>query len=391
MKVMFINSVVDYGSTGKIVRNLANSLKAEGHQVLIVYGRNTTVNQEDTFDISDRFGSFYHLVMTRLFDRHGLHSKRATKKLIAKIDYFKPDVIHLHNLHGYYLNYPLLMNYLKKQTAIKVVWTLHDMWAISGSVAHYSYYGCKEYKDGCVIANKPRLYPKSFFLLRQRKNFHLKKAVFTGFTNLKIVTVSNWQKKEVEKTFLRKYDITQIYNGLDFKDLEQFLNVEKKENMILGTNTYWNEEKGLEDFIELSKVLPKQYKIVLAGLSDKQIKTLPKNIEGLKLIENHRELMTLYAQSSLFLNLSVSETMGMTTVEALACGSPTIVYDKTAVPEIINEKVGQVVKAKDINGLLLAIKNVTKRNISPLVCHNFAKDNYNLSNMLKAYKKLYKN
>lgn len=390
MKVMFINTVVDYGSTGKIVRDLANGLKADGHEVLIAYGRKEAKNTFDTFDISDNIGFYSHLLMTRIFDRHGLHSTSATKKLINKITQFKPDVIHLHNLHGYYLNYPMLMNYLKTAKNIKIVWTLHDLWAISGSVAHFSYYGCKIWEEGCVIANNPRVYPKSSLFLREEKNFKLKKETFLGFNDLTIVTVSDWQKEVVEKTFLNAYPIMRIYNGIDFRKYENLDIIHKEDNTIFGTTSDWNDEKNLNDYIRLANILPEKYKITLAGLNKNQIKGLPNNIKGMTRVADETSLINLYAKSAVFLNLSLQETMGLTTVEALASGTPVVVYDQTAVPEIIDETVGEVVKAGDIYGLLSAVEKVINRNIDPKVCNEFAKARYNLKRMILDYENLFK-
>ena len=388
MKVMFINSVVDYGSTGKIVRDLANNLKENNHEVLIAYGRHTAIDSTYTFDISSKLGFFYHWLMTKLFDRHGLHSKFATKKLINKIKEFKPDVIHLHNLHGYYLNYPMLLSYLKEEKKIKVVWTLHDLWMVAGSVAHYSYYGCKLYDEGCVLANNPRVYPKSILFLREKKNFYLKKKLMENFENLNIVTVSKWQKKEVEKSYLKNYKINQIYNGLDFT-LFQNLKVKKEENLLLGSSTYWNSEKGLDDFIKLAKILPKKYKIALIGLDENKVKNLPKNIEAIPVITDYKKLIKIYAKASIFLNLSVQETMGMTTVEALAAKTPVIVYDQTAVPEIINQNVGIVTKANDIEQLKKQIIKLSEKNIKSDTLYDFAYSNYNKQKMFNEYNKLY--
>ncbi|NLC54894.1 MAG: glycosyltransferase [Erysipelothrix sp.] len=389
MKVMFINSVIDYGSTGKIVRDLAEGLKADGHQVLIVYGRNKPLNDDDTFSISNKRGFYYHVIMTRLLDRHGLHSKKATKKLINKIKDFKPNVIHLHNLHGYYLNYPMLMNFLKQQKDIKIVWTLHDLWAVCGSVAHFSYYGCKEWRDGCVIANNPRVYPQSNFILREKQNFYLKKEVFSGFNDLTIITVSDWEKNIIKQTFLKQYKIIRIYNGLDFDHYQKARFNKKTPKTLFGTASDWNNEKNLIDYIKLADIMPKNYQMTLTGLSDEMIRILPNNIKGLPRLDSEKELIKLYAKSSIFLNLSLQETMGMTTIEALASGTPVVVYDKTAVPEVIDATVGKVVEAKNINALLKAVIEVEARKIDPETCYEFAKKRYNKTQMITYYKNVY--
>lgn len=390
MKIMFINSVVDYGSTGKIVRDLANGLKSQGHEILIAYGRKESKNCQDTYNLSSKLGFINHVFMTRLFDRHGLHSSGATKKLINKIELFKPDVIHLHNLHGYYLNYPKLMNYLKKQKQIKIVWTLHDLWAVSGSPAHFSYYGCKLWKEGCVIAKNPRVYPQSLMFLREQKNFDLKKEVFSGFKDMTIVTVSDWQKDIIKKTFLKQYPVVRIYNGIDLKKYDNVFEIKKDKHKIFGTASVWNEEKNLDDYIKLAKILPDKYNITLAGLNKKQIERLPNNIQGLKRFDDEEALINTYAKSSVFINLSLQETMGLTTVEALASGTPVIVYDQTALPEIVEKSIGEIVESGSIENLFMAIENIEARKIDPKLCHTFAKERYNKTKMIENYLELYK-
>lgn len=391
MKVLLINSVVDYGSTGKITRDLANELKAKGHDVLIAFGRNTAKYDESIFNISNRLEFGWHFLMTRLFGRHGLHSSLATNKLINKIKEFNPDIVHLHNLHGYYLNVPKLMKFLKSVKGLKVVWTMHDMWAISGSSAHYSYAGCAEWDEGCVICNDPKEYPKSMFFDRQRKNFKWKKEVFSNFDDLTIVAVSDWQRLELEKSFFKQYKIVKIYNGLDL-DLfipNEEVNEPSDKVKLLGVSTDWRSRKGLDDFVELAELYNDDYEVTLVGLTQEQVETLPDSITKIERTSDFQELVKLYQDSDLYLNLSVEETMGLTTVEALASGTAVVVYDQTAVPEIIDETVGAVTPAGDINKLTQAINKTVKRNIPAQVCIDYAKEHYSKDEMMKKYFEVY--
>lgn len=391
MKVLLINSVVDFGSTGKITRDLADELEKNGHQVLIAFGRNVAKDEKSTFNFSNKIELAWHLIMTRLFGRHGLHSSLATKKLIKEIKSFQPDIVHLHNLHGYYLDVPKLMKYLKT-IDVKIVWTMHDMWCISGSVAYYAYNGCQEWDDGCVICNQPNEYPKSLLFKRQKRNFAWKKEMFTGFNDLTVVTVSKWLKSEFDRTFFKQYPIIPIYNGLTFKDYEEVIvkdDISDEKIKLLGVANKWETRKGLDDFVKLSEILDENYEITLVGLSKEQVKKLPENIVGIERTSNFEELIKLYKKSDLYVNLSVEETMGMTTVEALALGTPVVVYDQTAVPEIINKSVGKVTPAGDINKLKEAIDETVKRKICAQLCIDFAKEHYSKEEMMKKYFEVY--
>ena len=357
MKILYINSVYQYGSTGRLVKDLMEASKAKGHDVLCVYGRHDQGDVADTFYIGSKWQTAVHVLMTRLFGRHALHSILATRKLIQKIKEFKPDVIHLHNLHGYYIHVPMLMKFLKKLD-VKIIWTLHDTWSISGSAAYFDYYGCKEWYDGCVRCLNTKEYPEVWFIANQGRNFTWKKENFTGFKNMHIITVSNWLRGILIPSFLNQYPVTTIYNGIDLNTFTpKYKEAPKSTVKLLGVANIWEERKGLNDFIELSKRLPSQYEITLVGLSESQIQSLPHNIKGIQRTSSIEELVSLYQEADIYLNLSVEETMGLTTVEAMACGTPAIVYNRTAVPEMIDSASGVKVQARDMEQLVKAVMN----------------------------------
>lgn len=351
-----MNIVYEYGSTGRLIKELMNAAKNEGHEVLCAYGRYEQAPSDDTFYFGSKIQSAYHLLMTRLFGGHGLHSSLATRKLIKRIEDFNPEVIHLHNLHGYYLNVPMLMQYIKTKD-VKVVWSLHDAWCISGSTAHFDYYGCKEWDEGCVICNETRSYPEAILFPNQRRNFKWKKDSFTGLKNAHIILASNWLTDIMKQTFFKEYPISLIYNGIDLETFSPLYKKAPKDKIkLLGVANDWNDKKGYPDFMELSSRLSNKYELTLIGLSGKQLTQLPQNIKGIKRTSSLEELVNYYQESDIYLNLSVEETMGMTTVEAMACGTPCIVYDRTAVPEIIDETSGVVVKTNDVDALHTAIE-----------------------------------
>lgn len=396
MRVMIINSVVDYGSTGKIVRDIANELKLYGHEVLIAYGRHEIVDAKDTLYFGNCFSSGYHLMMTRLFGNHGLHSKKATKKLIEEIKRFNPDIINLHNIHGYYVNYPMLMDFLA-EIEVKVYWTLHDAWPFSGSAAYFDYHGCKVWEDGCVICKSTNDYPRVKLLANQERNFYLKKEKFTQVKDLTIITPSDWLSSMAKNTFLKKYHIATINNGIDlntFKIVDVNQTLEKLEIrdkfVILGVASKWENRKGLKYFLDLSKHIKKDEIIVLIGLDQKQIRALPKNIIGIERTKNIEELVEFYNIADVFMNPTLEDNFPTTNIEAIACGTPVITFDTGGSPEAIDKNTGIVTKNKNVKDLLKAKETIRNSQSDYLNnCRGRAEKKYSKKTFANKYYELF--
>ena len=387
MKVLFINSVVDYGSTGKIVRDLANGLKQQGHDVLICFGRGEAKEKDDTFYFGGKMSSALHLLMSRLFGRHGLHSNSRTYDLIDRIKLFNPDIIHLHNIHGYYLNYKILFKFLKDSKS-KVIWTLHDCWSFSGSAAHFDYYGCSEWDDGCVVCNNVSVYPKVVGFSRQKKNFDEKKHSFTSIEDMIIICPSNWLRDLTSTTFLSKFKVNTIYNGIDTSKFPLKSSRVRSSINLLGVANDWSEQKGINDFFKLAGNLPSNFHITLIGLSKRQLELVPANITAIERTSNIEELCSYYQKSDIYINLSVEETMGLTTVEAMAVGTPVIVYDKTAVPEVVTSETGLVVSSLNFDQLVDSILTFDFNNYDSNLISEYAQF-FSKERMLREYMTLY--
>ncbi|AMC92900.1 hypothetical protein AOC36_02540 [Erysipelothrix larvae] len=359
MRIAYINTVLDYGSTGGLVRACAEDMKQKGHEVLMCYGRYDCKSKEDTFFFGNKLSTWMHFAMTLLFGRHGLHSSFQTRKLLKRLDAFQPDVVHLHNIHGFYLNIEMLFKYLKKKN-IRIVWTLHDCWSVSGSSAHFDYDGCEKWDEGCVVCKNTHVYPRVYGFKRQEKNFALKKRLFTSIDidKMTIVTPSHWLEDLIKTTFLNRYHIVTIYNGISLSRFEAKKVQPALDTVeLLGVANVWNKRKGFDDFLELAKMLPKHYHLTLIGLNEKQKDSCPSNVKGILRTSDFHELVKIYQAAHIYLNLSYEETMGLTTVEALACGTPCIVYDKTAVPEVIDTSCGIVCEAGNLSALKSTIES----------------------------------
>ncbi|MDH5092761.1 glycosyltransferase [Clostridium perfringens] len=395
MKVLIINSVCGIRSTGKIVMDLYNTIESYGDECCIAYGRDIPPKNIKTIRIGSNFDNYTHLISSRFLDNHGLGSKKVTKEFIKAIEEYNPDVIHLHNLHGYYLNIEILFRYLKKINK-KVIWTLHDCWAFTGHCASFDYVGCEKWKYGCDNCCQTGEYPKSIIKDNSKENYLIKKKIFTLLNNMIIVTPSKWLAELVKQSFLKKYDVKVINNGIDlnvFKPVENNLrkkyNLEKK-FVILGVASIFNKRKGIDYFIKLSKILDNNFKIILIGVPKKIIKSLPNNIICIERIDNVDELKEFYTMADVFFNPTMEEVFGMTNIESLACGTPVITFNTGGSPEcILNEKCGFIVKKGDINEVyknILRLKNTEK--MADKIINSAS--NFDKEEKYKEYIKLYK-
>lgn len=366
IKILQIASEVNIGSVGKIAEQIGHCILEEGWKSHIAYGREISTTQSEIFPIGDKLDILKHVLYTRLTDRHGFNSRKVTQNLIKKIEVLQPDIIHLHHLHGYFINIKILFEFL--QTFNKpVIWTFHDCWSFTGHCSGYEHIGCEKWKTECHSCPQINSYPKSWFIDNSKKNFQEKKRLFNLLQNLTIVPVSNWIEKQVKESFLQSKNIETIRNGIDlniFKyeetNLRQQLNLSRKK-IILGVAYVWNENKGLNDFIELSKILDQDYIILLIGLRSEQISKLPSNILGITKMTDQKKLAEFYSFADVFVNPTKGEALGLTNIEALACGTPVITYNSGGAVESIFENLGFIVEKNNINQLKEKIEILTQK------------------------------
>jgi len=346
MKILLINEVCGRTSTGRICAEIAAHYEAAGHKVKIAYGRNRDVPawcEKYAVRIGNDFSVYAHALYTRLLDRHGFGSRSATKRFVIWAENYNPDMIWLHNLHGYYLNMEILFGWLKKKTHAEIRWTLHDCWPITGHCAFFSAVRCEKWKTGCFQCPQRKEYPKSLFLDYSEKNFRKKRELFTGIKNMTVIVPSNWLADIAGQSILREYPIRVQYHKIDRNifypaksRIREIYHLSGKK-IILGVANVWEKRKGLDDFTELARMLDESFAVLLVGLSRKQIKKLPANIIGLERTADAEVLAGLYSASDIYINASREETFGMTTLEAISCGTKVIVYKGTACEEILKQ------------------------------------------------------
>ncbi len=361
MTIFEINSV-PYGSTGRIMFQIADTVKSMGGTgyTSASFTKSRGELFPDTYyRIGGAIGKTEHIILAKLTGRHGCYSHFATYKLIRKIKQVKPDVIHLHNIHGWYLNWKMLFDYLKKAN-IPVIWTLHDCWSFTGHCPHFMAIGCEKWKTGCHDCALYKSYPGCFFD-DSSFQYSYKKQCFTGVPNLTIVTPSQWLADLVKQSYLKDYNTVVINNGIDLAKFKprasNFRAKHGLENKIvlLGVAFDWTPKKGLDDFKRLAEDLPEEYAIILVGVSDSVSRTLPDRIISIACTQNQEELAEIYSAADLFVNPTLEDNFPTVNLEALACGTPVVTYQTGGSPESLTEQCGKVVAYKDYTALKDAI------------------------------------
>lgn len=374
MKVLMINSVCGIGSTGRICTDIADELTENGHECKIAFGRKAAPEryQKYAYRITSDGGVKINALKARLFDNEGFNAAGATKKLISFIEEYNPDVIHLHNLHGYYLNVKILFDYLKKADK-KVVWTLHDCWAFTGHCAYFDYPECGKWRENCGNCGRLNDYPKAI-IDRSERNLAKKKEIFSGVKNLTVVTPSKWLAELAKQSFLGEYLIEVINNGIDTAVFRPTESTFKEKNglsgkkIILGVANIWDARKGLGDFISLSKKISDDYRIVLVGLDEKQLGMLPENILGITRTSSAKELAEIYTAADVLFNPTYEDNYPTVNLEAQACKTPVVTYDTGGSSESVPKE--NVIAAGDVDAFLnleksqLKVKYIDKRDKS---------------------------
>ena len=397
MIVLQINVAVNTTSTGKIAERIGLVIQANGQQSVIAYGRKSPASQSKTIKIGSSLDIKLHGLKTRLLDRHAFGSIIATKKLVHQIELLNPDVIHLHNLHGYYINIAILFAYIKKVNK-PIVWTLHDCWPFTGHCSYFSFVQCNKWKTQCHHCPLCKRYPESFFIDNSYSNFNKKKELFNGLQNMVLVTPSHWLKNLVQQSFLSTYPVKVIHNGIDLTKFvptqnEVFKNKigAQHKNIILGIASIWDRRKGLNDFLKLATILNNTDVIVLVGLPNDIIKTLPTNIIGMARTESMDELVALYSMATVFINPTWVDNFPTTNIEALATGTPVITYNTGGSIEAIDDATGFVVAQGNIEGLKMAIEKikVLGKNFYTANCRQRAVELFNEKERFAEYYQLY--
>lgn len=397
-----INTTLNRGSTGRIAEQIGVTAMTAGWNSFIAHGaRYRNPSRLQAIQIDSLWSEWVHCGWrSLLLDRHGLGSTLATKRLIHRIEHeIRPDIIHLHNTHGYYLNYRVLFDYLAK-TDIPVVWTLHDCWPFTGHCTHFDLIGCDRWKTGCHDCPQRNAYPSSLFVDRSEENYRLKRRLFTSLAGrLTLVPVSEWLGEIVRQSFIGNCPVRVIRNGVDtglFKPSDTSEIIARyalgSKWIILGVASPWSDRKGLPDFIGLRSLLSqKDYAIVLVGLSQAQISNLPEGIIGIKQTQNVQELVQWYSAADVFFNPTYEDNFPTVNLEAISCGTPVVTYRTGGSPEAVTSITGSVVEQGNLHEALASLITHCSRNrgIMRMNCRNYAEQHFDKDFCFPKYMELY--
>ena len=394
MRILQINTVYNRGSTGKIAKALHDKCIENGHQCISAY-RYREGAWDDTLTVSSWLDCHIHNRLARYTMLQGFFSRFMTRRFLEKVERYSPDVIHLHNLHGSYINLKSLFSYIKKHN-VAVVWTLHDCWAFTGHCAYFTLAGCDKWREGCHQCPQLRQIPKSY-LDTTKSMYKKKKKMFSSVENMTIVTPSQWLADLVKESFLKNYPVQVIHNGIDlgiFKptpsDFRQKYNFSESKKIILGVAFGWGQRKGLDVFIDLSKRLDEdKYQIVLVGTDDNVDMQLPSNITSIHRTHDQAELAEIYTAADLFVNPTREENYPTVNMEAIACGTPVLTFRTGGSPEILDETCGSVVECDDIDAMEREIIRICdEKPYSVEACINRSKQ-FDMNDRFEEYVKLY--
>ena len=360
MKYLFINSVAGIGSTGRIAAQQCRELMAQGHSCVLAFGRSSAgCDDIPTIRIGTELDYKIHGVRTRLLDDHGFGSYFATCRFLKKVKEYDPDVIWLHNVHGYYIHIGLLFDYLRS-CGKKIYWTLHDCWSFTGHCAYFDFAQCERWRTGCYNCPQKHTYPASMLRDGSKTNYRMKKVCFTGIPNLTIVTPSKWLAGIVGESYLKAYPVEVRYNPINTQvfqptssDFRKKYNLEGK-TILLGVAGVWEERKGMRDFVKLHAMLPENYHIVLVGVTPDLAQNLPEGILALPKTGSAKELAEIYSAADIFVNPTYEDNLPTVNLEARACGTRIVCYDTGGCAETLGEGDSLVPKG-DVGGLFAAI------------------------------------
>lgn len=352
-KIVHINTFPNK-ATGSIMFSVHNELqKLDKWDSYVVWGRGRTPKDKvHEYNMQCGWEIMMHGVLSRIFDNTGFNSDYATERLLQKMEYLMPDIIQLHNLHGYYINVKMLFKWIKHRN-IPVVWTLHDCWAFTGHCAYFDYANCNCWKNGCHDCVQKKSYPASLVFDNSKLNWLRKKELF-NYKQLHLVTPSIWLHDLVKESFLKKLPCSVINNGIDtdvFKPSSINCHIGGKFK-ILGVASEWTPRKGLHDFIQLYRMLNhEQIEMTIVGLTSQQIEALPEGIRGMIRTDNIEQLVSLYQEADMFFNPTYEDNYPTTNLEALACGTPVCTYRTGGSIESVNEGNGFVVEKNELGGV----------------------------------------
>lgn len=401
-KLLQINPVVrENTSTGRIMRELGELAQAAGWESYIAYSRardGVPTHSSKLVPVGNGLDLLLHWLATRLFDAHGLMSRCATRQLIRRIREIDPDVVHIHNVHGYFLHYPLLCNFLSERGK-PVIWTVHDCWLFTGHCYHYAAAGCDRWQTECHHCPQKRAFPTSWLLDRSRRNFAAKQKAIGGIRNLTLVTVSDWMRREVGKSFLKDKTCRIIHNGIDLDVFQPRPGTDVRSRygipagpFVLAVASIWLPEKGIPDLVRLRELLDPGVSLVIVGrLGAEQTSTFPAQVITIPRTSDATALAELYSEAAALVNPTWQDNYPTVNLEAIACGTPVVTYRTGGSIESITPDTGFVVQQGDVVSLSACIRHILERGKEHFTgpCREYALRHFSRTDRFQDYIRLY--
>lgn len=363
MRVLLADVNCKYSSTGKIVYDLYTQLRADGHEAAICYGRGPLVEGENIYRFSPKWEVYLHALLTRLTGYTGCFSPITTRRLLKYIDKFQPDIVHLHDMHGYFVNIIPLIEYLKKKR-IKTVWTQHCEFLYTGKCGYA--YECEKWKTMCENCPHLKDYPRVDTFDRTKKMFLQKRQAFQDFENIKLITPSRWLEARIGLSFLKDKPIQVIYNGIDtsifyrrdVRCLREKYHLHSVKIVLAVAPDLMSERKGGKYVVELARRMESSdVSFIMVGVEEaSEIQRNNIFVEGV--IRDQDLLAEYYSLADVFLICSKRENYPTTCVEAAACGTPVVGFDVGGTVETVSGNGGIFVKYGDMDALERAVRTV---------------------------------
>ncbi|MBR5005581.1 MAG: glycosyltransferase [Clostridia bacterium] len=400
MRLLQVNACYPDGSTGAVTRDIYHRLIAEGHEAYIASPLFRVPREKNFYAIGAPFSKKIHALGQRItgYQSHGSH--RATDKLCRYIDSIAPDIVHLHNVHSHYLNFPILLNHIVRRD-IALCLTLHDCWFFTGGCVHYTQAGCAKWRTGCGGCPKGYYGIKTWFFDRSAEMARERRDLFACVRRLGVIGVSDWVLGEAKNSFIfRDHPAVRwthiginadsgIFKPSDPAGLRRQLRIPPGCKMILGVASPWTRRKGLETFIALAPLLNGNERIVLAGPKPKQ--PLPANITAVGRIADPETLAAYYSAADVFLQASKEETFGKVTLESLLCGTPAAAFDVTGNTDLIKAGCAEPVPPEaDPQQILAILRRITAQPKDPDRIRASAETRFSRERSLAAHLEFYK-
>lgn len=389
-----INVACNWGSTGRIAEQIGLCAMSHGWDAHIAHSsRYVNDSKLKKYQLQSKWGDYMHFVWdSTILGRSGLGSVSATKRFLKYLDEVKPTIVHLHNIHGHYINYELLLGYLAEKK-IPVVWTMHDCWPVTGHCAYFDSIDCQKWKTGCHDCELRKDFPKSLIFDTSKSAYQLKKRLLNAIPNLTMVPVSGWLGDIVRESMVGNHaNVHVIHNGID---LNVFKPIRPKKLdgkfHILGVAAGYGDRKGLEDFNQLREMLGDEYEITMVGLLGDEINKIAQGIKGIARTDSVQQLVQLYNEADIYINPTYSDNFPTTNIEALACGTPVITYRTGGSPEAVDDKTGVVVEQGDVTALATAIMQMREKPLSSVDCRKRAEECFDKDKCFEEYIELYEN